>query len=277
MQLGIRSWLITTTVLAICSYGIHKATHLDCGKQKLDAWLIVWHSIIITFRLIFIIIMMGHDQARDPNLFVAILFTLSVLLGIFASIWTFIGTGWVIRNVIEGNSCLERFNLWTTVIIIATVYLIYIFFLIVFIYFLIIDSKASALKKIFFAEINRIYVDEQHATTVNIKHFLDKYKEIMAAEPMMDIEKYILLQYCSERVKETDEKTECGVCLIEFEPMDIKTCTNCKHAFHYECIIGWYKLKSYCPYCKQSFRAALLMAYINSVNLKVQMDDFKDV
>lgn len=48
---------------------------------------------------------------------------------------------------------------------------------------------------------------------------------------------------------EEDDK-KCTVCLEDFEPKETVMLTPCKHMFHEECIVPWFKTKGQCPVCR---------------------------
>lgn len=43
----------------------------------------------------------------------------------------------------------------------------------------------------------------------------------------------------------------CSICLDDIEPGAYGTQLTCKHIFHNECIMGWYKQHQTCPLCRK--------------------------
>ena len=272
MFLDVKNWLLSALIVAACTYGIVRAATLDCGTPHISVWLIGWYLVIMAYRFLYVIAVHVDNSVREPGSVVIVVGTTVILLSIFASIWTFIGTNWIVRDLASGNPCLNGLERYIALAILSAIYLFYALLAGFFVYFIIMDTRNASFRKKFLKELNKIYNDKQHASHVNVKGFVAKYKTIMASEPMMDIEKNILKEFCSVKVANSDEKAECGICLLEFEPQEVKTLTPCKHAFHYSCIIGWYQLKSSCPYCRQSFREGLLQAYIDDINQRLEKE-----
>ena len=48
-----------------------------------------------------------------------------------------------------------------------------------------------------------------------------------------------------------EESKECSICLIDFENNDDVVLLNCKHLFHYSCIVEWAHHKKDCPNCRE--------------------------
>lgn len=44
----------------------------------------------------------------------------------------------------------------------------------------------------------------------------------------------------------------CSICLMEFNPSEMVSETDCKHFFHDECLEGWLKIKNKCPMCNKN-------------------------
>lgn len=265
MKIDIKDWPATAVIAAFCLYGLHRSSRLECGEQPLGTWLTAWYCIVLASRVLYIAATVKNQHSEKPNLFIVGILTFGVLLGVFASIWTFLGSGWAFRNWKQGNSCLTGFDLITALAIMSGVYLFYSSFIVAFLYFVAVDTQAATHKRNFFVELNRIYGSKKHAKQTNVQKFVGRYREVLCAELMMDIEEKILRDYCSEVVAENTGHDECSVCLLEFAGGEIKTKTSCGHAFHYDCVVGWYKLKPHCPYCRTSFREALLKSYVKNV------------
>nr|XP_010938492.1 RING-H2 finger protein ATL17-like [Elaeis guineensis] len=51
-------------------------------------------------------------------------------------------------------------------------------------------------------------------------------------------------------------KTECGVCLMEFEEGETgRLLPRCNHGFHTECVDMWFQSHSTCPLCRASIES----------------------
>lgn len=53
-------------------------------------------------------------------------------------------------------------------------------------------------------------------------------------------------QYCGN-----DEKGQCAVCLMDFEPGDSLRTLECTHSFHMACVDQWLAQSGQCPVCKK--------------------------
>lgn len=272
MSVSVKNAIALAAIFAVCLHGVYQTSTLDCGEPKLRAWITIWYIVIMAYSLLFLVILFNNDLDRDPNLLIVTVLTAGMLLGVFSSIWVFAGTGWIIQDISAEESCLRGLNLWVSVLILAAVYLFYLFFILLFIYFTIIDGKAVVLRRKFFSELNKMYSNKVGVTKGEIDSFLEKYKDLSGAEPITEVERSVLLSYSNKTAASSDEGAECGVCLMGLDEKDLKISINCKHVFHYECIIGWYKVKMNCPYCRQSFREGLLMAHARNLDDRRQAE-----
>lgn len=277
MKLGFASWLLTIALLGFSSYGIYHATSLECHNYRIQPWLIVLYSIIIANRVLYVGLVEGYEIVVNQATFIACMFSAFIILGIFTCIWTIVGTRWVIKELLADDSCISGIDFWTSIFFLVTIYTLFLAFFVLVLYACYAVSKNDDLIKAFKAELNQIYVDQEHVCALDVNKFISKYRALLNAEPIMDIENYILMQYCSKRVKHDDQEEECDVCLVAFEPGDLKTSIDCRHIFHYDCVLGWYKLKSHCPYCRQPFREGLIKAYYANVTERKHAEQNENV
>lgn len=70
--------------------------------------------------------------------------------------------------------------------------------------------------------------------------------------PTRHIQRLPLVRY--ERGKYEFEAVECAVCLEKFKAGDGLLQLPCKHVFHHECMLPWFRIRSRCPYCRADVR-----------------------
>lgn len=261
-------WISVFGVLVLCLSGIRRVWCIDCGNEPLSTWLAGWYLIIMIIDILYVITILARKYSRDPNkIYLSVLCT-GILMWSAIMVWTLLGTCWLISNMVAGNSCLQGIDLIVALSIITLFYLFIITVMVINIYITLLENKEDSLSKEFHRDIEKIYKDSRYANTVNVNNLLVRYGVLIAHEPILKIEKEILLSNFTNKVKEREEAGDCGICLVEFSVGDMKTHTACKHDFHYKCLLGWYKLKPYCPFCRKSFRESLLNAYQETIRKK---------
>ena len=70
--------------------------------------------------------------------------------------------------------------------------------------------------------------------------------------PTRHIQRLPLVRF--ERGKHDFEANECAVCLEKFKAGDGLLQLPCKHVFHHECMLPWFRIRSRCPYCRADVR-----------------------
>ena len=54
-----------------------------------------------------------------------------------------------------------------------------------------------------------------------------------------------------------DDKTQCKICLTDFDDDDRLRALPCTHSFHQQCIDKWLETKAECPICKLQIQDVL--------------------
>ena len=54
-----------------------------------------------------------------------------------------------------------------------------------------------------------------------------------------------------EEKKEKDERDACAICLVNLENNDKIRRLPCKHLFHSDCVMNWFKERMSCPVCRK--------------------------
>lgn len=49
----------------------------------------------------------------------------------------------------------------------------------------------------------------------------------------------------------SDERAQCSICLLEYEPQDKVKILPCNHNFHVGCVDEWFNIDDICPLCKK--------------------------
>lgn len=69
---------------------------------------------------------------------------------------------------------------------------------------------------------------------------------------------YSLPQALEQAQSQSREHEDCSICLCSLsDDKDAATLDNCRHAFHFHCILSWSNEANLCPLCKSEFRKIL--------------------
>ena len=61
------------------------------------------------------------------------------------------------------------------------------------------------------------------------------------------------------KILSKEKKCGCSICMDTLTPSD-KICElDCKHAFHYDCIVNWLKIDNSCPICRKQLKSPQIL------------------
>jgi len=113
--------------------------------------------------------------------------------------------------------------------------------------------------------MNKVY-QNVYAKDFDVEKFITDHEAEIDSVPLDKAEHAILKDKFSSKYDREKKYTpeECCICLCEFDESGLMLdYPNCKHSFHFECIIKWFEQKMNCPYCKAPIRASILRAIVN--------------
>lgn len=263
MALNCADWLITFLFAFIIYDAVTSDTKLDCGDQPLDTWFIGFYIICFSIRV------MAHLSdfvSHFPQIISCLLIMLIPNLIVFTFIWNILGTVWLIQNLAYGNHCLSTFSLIIFIFIQAMLYITYFIGIAVIVMSIRKGMAEKRNKDAMKNMLDKYYGDDEELRRLNMNEFINTNKEVLKSMPLLDTEKEIIREHFSETVDEQNKGDQCGICLCDFEPGMLKTKIQCDHYFHFDCLVGWYRVKPQCPFCRETFRESLLTKYYQIVN-----------
>ena len=263
MALNCADWIITFLFAFIIYDAITSDNKLDCGAQPLDTWFIGFYIICFSIR---VIAHLSDFVSRFPQTISCLLVLLVPNLTVFTLIWNILGTVWLIENVTYGNHCLSTFSLIIFIFIQFLIYVIYFGALSVLIVTIRKGIEERRNKDAMKNLLDKYYGDNEEMKKLNMNEFLDTNKDVLKSMPLLDTEKQIIQEHFSETVEEDGTGEQCGICLCDFDKGMLKTKIQCEHAFHFDCLVSWYRVKPQCPFCRETFRESLLRKYYQMIN-----------
>ena len=256
------SWLLTTISGALLVPIYRSGDYLGCNPQPLSLWYSGMLTILWSYVLMYhIASLFGHV----PNFAACLMVMIFPVVFLFKFVWMILGTIWLIQNIVVGNQCLTLFNLIFMIFILLLWYLIYISFIVALVKRVREDITKRRDTNNMTAKLLELYKDKSKVKDFDIHKFKEKYSPVLTSMPLIDAEKDIIEEYFTTEVEESSNGDSCAVCLNEFAPGDRKCKIGCTHEFHVDCVVGWYKVKPSCPYCRESFRDAMLLEYQKKV------------
>lgn len=87
-----------------------------------------------------------------------------------------------------------------------------------------------------------------------MKYILDLWKQLIElGEKIGKVSKGLTKEQIDKlnhlKIKKKDES--CPICCTEFQLNELAIGLRCKHTYHEECIMEWFKDENRCPICKQ--------------------------
>lgn len=252
------SWFLTAVGGALLIPLFRSGDYLECNPQPLSIW---YDGVIAMFWTFVLIYHVSSLLSTMPNFASCLLIMIFPSVVLFMMVWTVMGTIWLLQNMIVGNNCLSIPNL-----IFAILFLLICYFIIFALIASIIQgvqTRDKEMKEV--AEVNKkltlIYTNKEEAKKFDFAKFVKKHLNVLKTMPLIDLEKEIINDYFTTKVYNKTADSACIVCLNEFNAGDNKSNIGCKHEFHLDCIVGWYRSKPTCPYCREPFRENLLFEY----------------
>lgn len=157
------------------------------------------------------------------------------------------------NDPVEANNIL-KFELWRLFLskifyinhllsnIIFCLYLLGMFFILFELFG--IYSPSSLLNfacfKIFLLAIKNLVAQK---IVFNIMNEVENMKNVRITKKILKNEEYNLMK---------KDEILCSICLMEFNPNEMISETDCKHIFHDLCLEGWLKIKKKCPMCNKN-------------------------
>jgi hypothetical protein len=242
----------------------------DYGKLNCSTPIELWQiGNLFIFLSICLMSEMAEFIDRLPTVFQALFVIYCALFLAFVLVWNIIGTFWIITNIIAKNNCMTISGIIITFASQAIVYFLYIIgiYLGFSLYKSYLNEKVE--EKNFTKKLLKLYKDKEYLKNTNIQEFVTKNKTVMEKVNILEIEKEIILNKFTKKVTEETKIGECIICIANFEIDDLRSTMTCEHAFHFDCLIDWFKIKPNCPVCRVPFRKGLLEQYYNSVSIEV--------
>ena len=270
MQMTFYDWIFTILLGLMLYDSIARENSLKCGNQPINFWMIGTIAIAFLVRVIFHIRSLAIVM---PTIIVSLANFLLIMIVILTPIWNLLGTIWVLINAFYGNRCLKTIALLIILSIQAVIYLslsivFYALYEIIRKYYHEEWQKDKVVKK-----LNNIYTNNKRKQKFNANKFVKNYKVILQSLPLLEIEIKLIEDLCSYTVVDASSHGECGICLNKIIKNDIISKIQCEHVFHYDCLIGWYKIKPFCPFCRKPFREELILKYLESLKVKTNPDN----
>ena len=113
--------------------------------------------------------------------------------------------------------------------------------------------------------LNEFYSNPDNVNKDLLSRELKENSVVLESMPLLDIEQEIIKDKYTEVIEGPEETDNCGICLDGYDTGDQKSKISCRHAYHHQCIVNWYKVKPICPHCKTPFRKCLLADYLESL------------
>lgn len=106
------------------------------------------------------------------------------------------------------------------------------------------------------------YTHKQKPINLSYNQLMENHRELLSTFPLTKQESKLIQDLFSTKVFREDINKLCGICLNSFDEGAMETVIGCSHHFHLECLLSWYSVKPWCPFCKCGFREHLLKAYL---------------
>jgi hypothetical protein len=101
------------------------------------------------------------------------------------------------------------------------------------------------------------FIKEHGELVINLFKLTDREIEILN-------EKFVVESKVDQSTLPENERKSCIICLGDFEKGEkIVLHPGCKHTFHDECVLEWFKTKLKCPVCKKPTRSNMLRNLCN--------------
>lgn len=96
------------------------------------------------------------------------------------------------------------------------------------------------------------FIKEHGESIINMFKLTDKERAIIQ-------DKFVVVSQVDQETLPENERKSCIICLGDFEKDEkIILHPGCKHTFHDECVLEWFKTKLNCPVCKVPTRSNML-------------------
>ena len=131
-----------------------------------------------------------------------------------------------------------------------------------------IKREGTRLRKV----IDKVY-DKIYKKSFDVEKFITKNKQAINTFKMTEKEiailkdKFGIVNKTDQSTIPVNDRKMCVICLGEFEVGDdVILHPHCKHPFHPECLVNWFKEKLSCPICKTPTRIEMLRQLCNPNN-----------
>lgn len=193
------------------SYGDYSACISPIHK-----WFMGWLGFLFVFRVLLVFM----DIPRMNNCFVVLLgLMLGPLSIIFLFVWNVIGTVWIIQIEVHGDvsKCISTGSVVFTFVIIAVVYLVYVFLIIVLVSLCRMKSTILRKKKQLFKDLTEMYnellspgiketsIHKLIQIKNNLKKLLKDNLKIIKNTEMEDFEKAPMIHYFKSEIIDDTE------------------------------------------------------------------------
>lgn len=190
----------------------------------------------------------------------------------FFAVWCLIGLGVMTVVQIETPKCVPisyMISSWILILIFNYIFVAFIGKMLkAYCKFYKKQKRADKLRKGIDEVYEKIYKDN-----FDVGKFLKEYKEVLNLFNLTEKEISILRDSFGVKMRgdQTDldenDKKSCVICLGEFEKgEELILHPGCKHTFHYECVVNWFKTKLVCPVCKCNTRENMIKNLKNDGN-----------
>lgn len=274
MQAALGQFLFLPLCIYMLIDSILSWNDLGLCPKPMNVWYIIFSSAMILLTIVSLLTNIILERIHP-----CIRRTLEVfmfLLAVFILTWIIVGYTWLIESWIEDTTSIPvRYKiLFLGILIIFSLqYLPIIVISIIVLIKIVSWQKKQGKKKAMAKKLKKIQ-QKMYNSKFNFMKIQPELTIEFFQQPLQQREIEILQSEFTQKIEDPSflpADSLCPVCFSEFLKDDqVMTVPVCKHQYHKDCILPWFKNQNNCPSCRSVIRVNMIKHYHGEFELPVE-------